>query len=135
MVSKGEHHGNYPRQDDGGSRAARLCFDDEEGVPAARSQRRRLSSSAPAELGEQEVREFLLYLVNERKTGSATQHTYVAAIIKFLYTTTLDRPEVVAKILGGQVKTGQSWTGQNRPVTPGREIRVARGQSGLQVVL
>jgi integrase/recombinase XerD len=51
----------------------------------------------PTELGEQEIREFLLYLVNERKTGSATQHMYVAAI-KFLYATTLGRPEVVAKI-------------------------------------
>jgi len=50
-----------------------------------------------AELGEQEIREFLLYLVNERRTGSATQHMYVAAI-KFLYATTLGRPEVVAKI-------------------------------------
>lgn len=37
--------------------------------------------------------------------------------------------------LGGQVKTGQSWTGQNRPVAPGRGVRVARGRSGLQVVL
>jgi site-specific recombinase XerD len=51
----------------------------------------------PIELGEQEVREFLLHLVNERKAGSATQHMYIAAI-KFLYTTTLNRPEVVAKI-------------------------------------
>lgn len=50
-----------------------------------------------AELGEQEIREFLLYLVNERRTGSATQHMYVAAI-KFLYATTLGRPEVVEKI-------------------------------------
>jgi site-specific recombinase XerD len=51
----------------------------------------------PTELGEREVREFLLYLVNEKKTGSATQHMYIAAI-KFLYATTLDRPEVVANI-------------------------------------
>jgi len=51
----------------------------------------------PTELGEREVREFLLYLVNEKKTGSATQHMYTAAI-KFLYATTLDRPEVVANI-------------------------------------
>jgi integrase/recombinase XerD len=53
----------------------------------------------PTELGEDEIREFLLYLVNERKTGPATQHMYVAAI-KFLYATTLDRPEVVARSLG-----------------------------------
>src|SRR5678815_3291823 len=52
---------------------------------------------SPSELGEQEVREFLLYLVNEKKTGSATQHMYIAAI-KFLYATTLARPEVVANI-------------------------------------
>jgi site-specific recombinase XerD len=51
----------------------------------------------PTELGEQEIREFLLYLVNEKKVGSATQHMYVAAI-KFLYATTLGRPEVVANI-------------------------------------
>ena len=51
----------------------------------------------PTELGEREIREFLLYLVNERETGSATQHMHIAAI-KFLYATTLDRPEVVAKI-------------------------------------
>jgi len=51
----------------------------------------------PTELGEREIREFLLHLVNEKKTGSATQHMYVAAI-KFLYATTLNRPEEVASI-------------------------------------
>lgn len=35
-------------------------------------------------------------------------------------------------VLGGQVKTGQWWTGQNRPVNPGRR-RVPRERSGLQV--
>jgi len=49
------------------------------------------------ELGEREIREFLLYLVNERKAGPATHHMYVAAI-KFLYSTTMGRPEVVANI-------------------------------------
>jgi site-specific recombinase XerD len=52
---------------------------------------------SPMELGEPEIREFLLYLINEQKTGSATQRMYVAAI-KFLYVTTLERPEAVAKI-------------------------------------
>src|SRR5512140_1878271 len=52
---------------------------------------------SPTELGEAEIREFLLHLIHEREAGSATQRMYVAAI-KFLYTTTLDRPEVVAKI-------------------------------------
>jgi hypothetical protein len=28
--------------------------------------------------------------------------------------------QLTTVILGGQVKTGQSWTGQNRPVVPGR---------------
>lgn len=52
---------------------------------------------SPTDLGEAEIREFLLHLIHERESGSATQRMYVAAI-KFLYTTTLDRPEVVAKI-------------------------------------
>lgn len=34
--------------------------------------------------------------------------------------------------LGGQVKSGQSWTGQIRPVAPGR-VRVDRDRSVLQV--
>lgn len=52
---------------------------------------------SPMELGEPEVREFLLDLVNEQEAGSATHRMHVAAI-KFLYVTTLERPEVVAKI-------------------------------------
>lgn len=52
---------------------------------------------SPAEMGEREVREFLLYLVNKKKASAATHAMYVAAI-KFLYTTTLRRPEVVANI-------------------------------------
>ena len=52
---------------------------------------------SPAAMGETEIREFLLHLLNEKKAGSATVHMYVAAI-KFLYATTLERPEVAAKI-------------------------------------
>jgi site-specific recombinase XerD len=52
---------------------------------------------SPAEMGEQEIREFLLHLVNNRKAGPATHHMYVAAI-KFLYTSTIGRPEEVANI-------------------------------------
>jgi integrase/recombinase XerD len=51
----------------------------------------------PTELGERDVRRFLLYLAQERKAGPATIKMYTAAI-KFLYERTLDRPEVVAKI-------------------------------------
>jgi site-specific recombinase XerD len=51
----------------------------------------------PTELGQTEIRKFLLHLVKERKVGAATHHLYVAAI-KFLYTTTLGRPQVVASI-------------------------------------
>jgi integrase/recombinase XerD len=52
---------------------------------------------SPAAMGEPEIRRFLLHLVNEKKAGPATVHMYVAAI-KFLYSTTLERPEVAAKI-------------------------------------
>src|SRR5690242_5202549 len=52
---------------------------------------------SPTVLGEAEIRQFLLHLVNEQKAGPATIHMYVAAI-KILYATTLERPEAVAKI-------------------------------------
>src|SRR5258708_26091628 len=52
---------------------------------------------SPTEMGEQEIRDFLLHLVTEKRAGPATHHMYVAAI-KFLYTTTLGRPEEVANI-------------------------------------
>lgn len=51
----------------------------------------------PTEMGEQEIRAFLLHLVNERGVSAATHHMYVAAI-KFLYATTLKRPMEVASI-------------------------------------
>ena len=49
------------------------------------------SGRPPARLGEQEIRGFLLHLINEKKVGSATHHMYVAAI-KFLFRTTLGKP-------------------------------------------
>ncbi len=51
----------------------------------------------PAEMGKQEVRDYLLHLVNERHVGVATHAMFVASL-KFLYTTTLERPEEVADI-------------------------------------
>jgi hypothetical protein len=46
-------------------------------------------------MGELEVRQFLMYLVETKKAGPATRKMYVAGI-KFLYEVTLRRPEVVA---------------------------------------
>jgi integrase/recombinase XerD len=52
---------------------------------------------SPDQLGELDVRRFLLHLAQERKAGAATVKMYTAAL-KFLYEHTLDRPEVVTKI-------------------------------------
>jgi site-specific recombinase XerD len=52
---------------------------------------------SPEQLGERDVRRFLLYLVQEKKVSGASHKLHVAAI-KFLYTVTLDRPEVIAGI-------------------------------------
>jgi len=52
---------------------------------------------SPAQMGEAEVRAFLLYLIHDKKVKPATHAMYVAAI-KFLYEVTLGRPEVVAAI-------------------------------------
>ena len=52
---------------------------------------------SPEEMGETEVRNFLLYLVRDRQASPATQDMYVNAL-KFLYAVTLKRPEVVKDI-------------------------------------
>jgi site-specific recombinase XerD len=52
---------------------------------------------SPAELGEEEVRAFLLSLRDERKLSPSTLKVHVAAL-KFLYEVTLQRPEVVRSV-------------------------------------
>jgi site-specific recombinase XerD len=69
------------------------------------------------EMGEAEVRQYLLYLVLEREIGPATQKMHVAGI-KFLYAETLARPEVVARIPWPKVR--QSLP----PILSGTEVDV-----------
>jgi site-specific recombinase XerD len=52
---------------------------------------------SPAELGEKEVRQWLLYLRLERRLSPASLKMSVAAV-KFLFEHTLQRPEVVAHL-------------------------------------
>ena len=52
---------------------------------------------SPADMGELEIRHFLVELVHEKKVSPATHHLYVAAL-KFLYKTTLKRPAEVMNI-------------------------------------
>jgi len=52
---------------------------------------------SPEELGEEEVKEYLLHLLEDKKLSRGTYKNYAAGI-KFLYTTTLNRAEVVEKI-------------------------------------
>jgi integrase/recombinase XerD len=51
----------------------------------------------PEDLGEAELREYLLYLLNDRNLSQGTFRFYVAGL-KFFYRTTLKREEVVADI-------------------------------------
>jgi len=52
---------------------------------------------SPAELGEDELKEYMLYLMKERHLSDGTYRFYVTAL-KFLYRTTLKREWVVEKI-------------------------------------
>jgi site-specific recombinase XerD len=52
---------------------------------------------SPEEMGEQEIRGFLLHLVRDRKASPATLGMYVNAL-KFLYNITLKRPEAIKEI-------------------------------------
>jgi site-specific recombinase XerD len=51
----------------------------------------------PAEMGGEEVREYLLHLLDERELKPSTVKVYAAAL-KFLYDVTLQRPDVVQSI-------------------------------------
>jgi site-specific recombinase XerD len=52
---------------------------------------------SPAELGEEEIKAYLVHMLENRGLSSGTYKAYVAGI-KFLYRTTLNRGEVVEKI-------------------------------------
>jgi len=52
---------------------------------------------SPEELGEKELREYLLHLLNERKLAKGTYRFYYQAL-KFLYKNTLKREDFVEKI-------------------------------------
>ena len=59
----------------------------------------------PEQMGELEIRQFLMHLVETKKVGPATRKMHVAGI-KFLYEVTLRRPEVVASIPWPKVAHG-----------------------------
>jgi integrase/recombinase XerD len=59
----------------------------------------------PQQMGELEIRQFLMHLLETRKAGPATRKMHVAGI-KFLYEVTLRRPEVVASIPWPKVPHG-----------------------------
>ena len=52
---------------------------------------------SPAEMGEDEVRRFLLHLIHAKRVHPATQKMHIAAL-KFLYDITLNRPEVMLRV-------------------------------------
>src|SRR5688572_2588286 len=59
---------------------------------------------SPARLGREQVRDFLLHLVEQRKVKASTYNVYAAAL-KFLYGYTLERPQEVTWI--GRMKVRQ----------------------------
>lgn len=56
----------------------------------------------PAKLGTEQVREYLLYLRNERRYAGATINVCISAL-RFLYTTTLGMPDVMVSIRASRV--------------------------------
>jgi integrase/recombinase XerD len=53
---------------------------------------------SPEELGERELKEYLLYLINDKKLPEGTYRNYYSGL-KFLYKHTLKREGVMEKIL------------------------------------
>lgn len=52
---------------------------------------------SPAEMGETEIRKFMLHLAQDRKVSAFSQSTHVNAL-KFLYRITLQHPQVVERL-------------------------------------
>jgi hypothetical protein len=81
---------------------------------------------SPAKLGREQVRDFLLHLVEQRKVKPSTYNVYGAAL-KFLYCHTLERPEEVAWI--GRMKVSIPWTAPRiaeRSAIPGSRVAERR---------
>jgi hypothetical protein len=64
---------------------------------------------SPAEMGEQEIKDFLVHLIKEKRASPATHRMYVASL-RFLYRVTLKRPECVAAIPYPKVPRTRSET-------------------------
>ena len=52
---------------------------------------------SPADMGEQEIRKFLLYLMEEKNSTASNYKAYVVSL-RFLYKQVLNRPDVVRNI-------------------------------------
>lgn len=52
---------------------------------------------SPERMGESEIKEYLIHLIEEKGISPATHHMHVASL-KFLYKVTLRRPEAVARV-------------------------------------
>jgi hypothetical protein len=80
-------------------------------------------------MGEREIRQFLLHLVNEGHASPATQRMFVASL-KFLYMVTLKRPGEVARVpfpkveLGNDIEIIQRLLGHSSSRTTRRYARV-----------
>src|SRR5262249_53690228 len=96
--AEGGPHGSVARPDEGRSQAASVPFRHDRQLPWVRAKKFIAYHRRPAEkMGESEVRQFLLHLVEERHIAPAGHKMHVAAL-KFLYSVTLDRPEVAVKL-------------------------------------
>ncbi len=51
----------------------------------------------PGQMGEREIKEYLVHLIDEKQASPATHYMHVASL-RFLYGVTLKRPEVAARV-------------------------------------
>ena len=63
---------------------------------------------SPEQMGEREVREFLLHIVRDRKVGPSAVGVYVAAI-RFLYRRVLKQPDVVGDLPRPRIPKRLPW--------------------------
>ncbi len=81
---------------------------------------------SPADLSGEEVREYLRYMIEERKV-SRSAFVQVIAALRFLYGFTLDRPEMVPRIPYPRQKRRQPVV-----LSPGEVVRLLKAMPNLK---
>ena len=101
-LHKGDGHVRAQKKNDVGHAASRFLGETREAFVAAVAGLARFYHRSPDRLGEEEIRDFFLHLINERKAARSTVTIYLCGI-KFFYEKTIMLQYPADKDLFGRI--------------------------------